>query len=74
MAVHLFGAVSSPSCTTFALLRTADDNQNDYPLEVTDTIRSNFYADDCLKAVETEEQTMSLYTGLTEYAPTVDSS
>ena len=26
MTVHIFGAVSSPSCATFALLKTADDN------------------------------------------------
>lgn len=31
MRVHIFGAVSSPSCDTFALLKTADDNQKDYP-------------------------------------------
>lgn len=30
MIVHIFGAVSSPSCATFALLKTADDNQNQY--------------------------------------------
>lgn len=61
MTFHLFGAVSSPSCATFA-----EDNQNDYPPEVTDTIRSNFYVDDCLKAMGTEEQAMPLYRGLTE--------
>ena len=28
MLVHLFGAVSSPSCASFALRRTAEDNQH----------------------------------------------
>ena len=34
------------SILTFALLKTADDNQEDYIEEVTNTIRQNFYVDD----------------------------
>ncbi|KAL0150572.1 hypothetical protein M9458_054165 [Cirrhinus mrigala] len=60
MLVHIFGAVSSPSCATFALLKTADDNQMDYPADVISTIRQNFYVDDCLKFVSTEEQAVAL--------------
>lgn len=30
MFVHIFGAVSLPSCATFSLLKTGDDNQKDY--------------------------------------------
>lgn len=44
--VHIFGAVSSPSCAT--LLKTAEDNQNEYPAEVVETVRQNFYVDDVL--------------------------
>lgn len=55
MLVHIFGAESSPSCATFALLKTADDNQDEYLEEVTNTIRQNFYVDDCLKAVNSTE-------------------
>ena len=66
MTVHIFGAVSSPSCVTFALLKTADDNQNEYPSEVVNTIRQNFYVDDCLKSVNTAEQATSLYQHLTD--------
>ncbi|KAK0142765.1 hypothetical protein N1851_019297 [Merluccius polli] len=65
MTVHIFGAVSSPSCATFALLKTADDNQNDYAAEIVNTIRQNFYVDDCLKAVSTVEQATYLYENLT---------
>ena len=65
MTVHIFGAVSSPSCATFALLKTADDNQNDYAAEIVNTIRQNFYVDDCLKAVNTVEQATYLYENLT---------
>lgn len=66
MLVHIFGAVSSPSCVTFALLKTAEDNQKDYPADVISTVRENFYVDDCLKSVSTEEQAVSLYRQLTE--------
>ena len=41
MAVHLFGAVSSPSCASYALRRTAEDNRANFPLEVVETVRRN---------------------------------
>lgn len=41
MLVHLFGAVSSPSCASFALRRTAEDNSCFRPL-VTNTVMHNF--------------------------------
>ena len=43
--VHLFGAVSSPSCANFALKRTAKDKEGDYSTEVLNTIRHNFYVE-----------------------------
>jgi hypothetical protein len=64
MTVHIFGAVSSPSCATFALLKTAEDNQHDYPAEVVDTVRQSFYVDDCLKAVSSVEKAAWLYRNL----------
>lgn len=66
MLVHIFGAVSSPSCATYALLKTADDNQHLYPEEVIHTIRHSFYVDDCLKSTQSVEQAVSLYQQLTE--------
>ena len=51
MTVHLFGAVSSPSCASFALRKTADDNQSDFPAAVVQTVKENFYVDDCLKSM-----------------------
>ena len=60
--VHIFGAVSSPSCATFALLKTADDDQNDYAAEIVNTIRQNFYVDnDVVDDVNTVEQATYLY-------------
>ncbi|KAK3704537.1 hypothetical protein QZH41_006331 [Actinostola sp. cb2023] len=55
MLVHLFGATSSPSCSNFALRRTADDNQSEFDPEVTNTVHRNFYVDDCLKSTCTVE-------------------
>ncbi|XP_074641192.1 uncharacterized protein LOC141898938 [Tubulanus polymorphus] len=50
MLVHLFGAISSPSCSNWALRRTATDNVSKYEVEVTNTVLKNFYVDDCLKS------------------------
>ncbi|KAK0133430.1 hypothetical protein N1851_031061 [Merluccius polli] len=60
MTVHIFGAVFSPSCATFALLKTADDNQDDYSEE------THLFVDDCLKAVNSAEQALFLYQQLSE--------
>ena len=31
MVVHIFGAASSPSCSNFALHKTAEDNSDHFP-------------------------------------------
>lgn len=59
MLVHIFGAVSSPSCASFALRRTAEDNLH-IRSQVTDTIKQNFYVDDCLKSVPIVEEAVDL--------------
>lgn len=66
MLAHIFGAVLSTSCAIFALLKTAEDNQKDYPADVINTIRENFYVDDCLTSVSTGKQAVSLYRQLIE--------
>ena len=65
MTVHLFGASSSPSCACYALRKTAEDNQNSFPAEVIDTINSNFYMDDCLRSLPSEEEAVKLVKDLT---------
>ncbi|XP_039550287.1 uncharacterized protein LOC120495005 [Pimephales promelas] len=65
MTVHLFGAISSPSCATFALRKTAEDNRAKFPVHVTDTIKHNFYVDDCLKSLPSEAEAMALVRHLT---------
>lgn len=52
--MHLFGAGSSPSCANYALKRTAKDNEGKVSSGVLNTIRKNFYVDDCLKSVASE--------------------
>lgn len=60
MRVHLFGATSSPSCSCYALQRTAEDGINDTTPEAAQTLLKNFYVDDCLKSVATEEKAVIL--------------
>ena len=61
--VHLFEAVSSPSCCNHVLRKTANDNESDYPIAA-ETIRRNFYVDDCLRSDKTEETTTKLIQNL----------
>ncbi|KAK3741635.1 hypothetical protein QZH41_008310 [Actinostola sp. cb2023] len=56
MRVHLFGGVSSP----FGLRKTADDNRTDFAEETVETVKRNFYVDDCLKSTDGEEQAIKL--------------
>ena len=49
MCVHIFGAVSSPSCANFALRQTVVDGSGHDP-EARKTILNNFYVDDMLKS------------------------
>ena len=41
MAAHLFGGVWSPSCASYALRRTAEDNQDKYRPDVIDAVSSD---------------------------------
>ena len=50
MCVHLFGGISSPSCSNFALRRTADDSEDEFGSEAAMTLKRNFYVDDMLKS------------------------
>lgn len=54
MKVHLFGAKSSPSCASFALLETAKQFGKYYSKSVVDVVKKSFYVDDCLTSVSNE--------------------
>ena len=66
MLVHIFGAKSSPCCAIKALNKTAQDNEDDYPQEVVQTVRRNFYVDDVLKSVPRTQQAVRLTSDLTK--------
>ena len=50
MTAHVFGGISSPSCSNFVLRKTASDNCHQYGQEVSNNLRRNFYVDDMLKS------------------------
>lgn len=60
MLVHIFGAVYSPSCSSFALQKKVDDNESGFPPQIAETIRHNFYVDDCVKSVANESEAVLL--------------
>ncbi|PFX13125.1 hypothetical protein AWC38_SpisGene22820 [Stylophora pistillata] len=64
MNVHLFGAVSSPSCSNFALRRAADGAEKIVGPETADVLRKNFYVDDCLRTEETSESAIQRVRGV----------
>ena len=46
MCAHLYGAVSSPSSSNYALKRTVVDNSSSYGVESSETVIKNFYVDE----------------------------
>ena len=60
MTVHLFGAASSPSCANFALRRVAEDHKTEFDVETIRTVKRNFYVDDCVKSVGSNEKAIRM--------------
>ena len=60
MRTHICGATSSPAVASYALRKTALDNATEFSPDAVNTILESFYVDDCLKAVATVEEVMSL--------------
>lgn len=65
MLVHLFGATSSPSCSSFALRKCAMDQKDLFDSKTLDVVFNNFYVDDCLVSVPSESEAVQLYKDLT---------
>lgn len=61
MAVHLFGAASSPGCANFGLKHLARQHKAYYPLAST-FVEKNFYVDDGLVSVPSVEEAKKLIT------------
>ena len=55
MKVHMFGAVSSPSCANYVLRKIGENCVEESP-EVAEAINNSFYVDDMLKAFPSEEE------------------
>ena len=66
MEVHLFGATLSPSCSSFALKRTAEDNKDEFSENVVRTVKRNFYVNDCLKSAKSIEDAVEIVDRLRE--------
>ena len=66
MCVHLFGAVSLPSCANFALKQTAEDNAKVYGNEAAEVVKHDFYVDDLLKSTPTTEAAVELIPKVTK--------
>ena len=60
MKVHIFGATSSSSCSNFGLKPVASDCESEFGSDVDNFLRQNFYIDNGLKSVETEETAVDL--------------
>ena len=66
MNVHLFGGASSPSCASFALRKTAEDYKTEFDPITAETVRRNFYVDDCLNSLQSDEKAIQLANQLRE--------
>ena len=60
MTVHLFGAVSSPSCSSYALGLTIQENKHLFNPSVSEYAHSSFYVDDFLCSVSEENEAITL--------------
>ena len=60
MQVHIFGAKDSPSCATYALRKTALDNKGKFSNECIQNTLRNFYVNDLLASVKTEQEAIIL--------------
>ena len=60
LRVHIFGGISSPSWSNYALKRTAVDGETKFGKEATETLQNNFHVDDLLKSVDDEYKAIKL--------------
>jgi hypothetical protein len=58
MKVHLFGGTWSPSCAAYALRKAAEDQAGKYADAVCKAVERNFYVDDFMKSLKTEDEAM----------------
>ncbi|XP_068712745.1 uncharacterized protein [Montipora foliosa] len=74
MTVHPFGAVSSPSCSNYALWKPANNNEGEYGSAVESMLHQNIYRDDCLHSVSTKLKPRNRSKVCVKYAQKADFS
>ena len=66
MCCHLFGATSSPVVASFALQYSADQNKEKYSDQAVETVKNDFYVDDCLMSVGSVDEAQNLVKEVSE--------
>ena len=62
---HIFGAKCAPTCSNYALLRSAEDNEKQFPTAAL-AVKRNFYMDDFFKSVKSSDEALELQKELVE--------
>ena len=62
---HIFGAKCAPTCSNYALLRSAEDNEKQFPSAAL-AVKRNFYMDDFFKSVKSSDEALELQKELAE--------
>ena len=57
MCEHVFGAIKSASCSSYALCRTSLENEAVFGETAASALHHNFYVDDLLKSIEDLDST-----------------
>ena len=60
MCAHVFGGFLYGACSNYALKRTVKENEKKYGTGTAPTLRENFYVDDLLKSVNSEDDAIKL--------------
>ena len=60
MCVHLFGGIWSASVASYALKRTAHDHSHMFDSGVVDAVINNFYVDDLLQSVDSDDEAVEM--------------
>ena len=62
---HTFGVKCAPTCSNYALLRSAEDNEMEFPT-ATLAVNRNFYMDDFFKSVKSTDEALEMQQQLSE--------
>ena len=56
---HIFGAKCAPTCSNYALLRSAEDKEMKFPIAAL-AVKRKFYMDDFVKSVKSIDEAMEI--------------